>query len=101
MTRVDFEVLLDKYLNGKASPAETKLLDQFFDSYRSQAGDFDETSEGIKGEILQNIRISIDNRKITHQAAVARADAVISFFRLPHTFYRALSEPKNAALSQN
>jgi ferric-dicitrate binding protein FerR (iron transport regulator) len=99
MTKEDFEALLDKYLNGKASPAETKLLDQFFDSYPAQAGDFDEISEAIKGEILQKIHVSIQhNRKITSRHAPAvwfRAAAVVSFFLLASYFlYGHFSEPK-------
>jgi ferric-dicitrate binding protein FerR (iron transport regulator) len=99
MTKEDFEALFDKYLNDKASPAEIKLLDQFFDSYRNQAGDLDEISKAIKGEILQNIHISIDrNKKISARYAPAvwlRAAAVISFFLLASYFlYGRFSEPK-------
>lgn len=42
-----FRQLLDAYLEGKASPAETKLLDDFFDTYpqaRRQSFDADEAA---------------------------------------------------------
>ena len=57
MTKAEFQNLLDRYLNGLASPGETKLLDQFFDSYRTKTGDLKEIGEEIKREILQNIEV--------------------------------------------
>jgi ferric-dicitrate binding protein FerR (iron transport regulator) len=99
MTKKDFEALLDKYLNGLASPSETKKLDQFFDSYRGHQGDLPEISEEIKGEILQNIWDSIERNKsnsVRHAPALwLRVAAVVSFFLLGFYFlYSRFGEQK-------
>jgi transmembrane sensor len=99
MTKKDFEALLDKYLQGLASPSETKMLDHFFDSYRDREGDLPEVSEEIKGEILQNIWGSIErNKNISEQHAPVlwlRAAAVVSFFLLASYFlYFRFAEQK-------
>jgi transmembrane sensor len=60
MTEPEFRGLLDRYLEGKASPEERKLLDQFFDSYRDKNPDVSVMSSsldpGIRDEILKEIR---------------------------------------------
>jgi transmembrane sensor len=56
MTEPEFKALLDKYLNGNASPEERELLDQFFDSYRDQHTDIKEIDLSIKEEILKGIQ---------------------------------------------
>jgi len=62
MTKAEFQGLLDKYLNGLASAEETKLLDQFFDSYREKPGDSAEIDEKVKEEILQKIQQRVGER---------------------------------------
>lgn len=83
MTKEDFEILLEKYLQGNASPDEVKLLDQFFDSYRNHDGDIELVNEEIKGEILNNILISAGEKKILAKPTTTvwlRVAAMISFF---------------------
>jgi ferric-dicitrate binding protein FerR (iron transport regulator) len=60
MTEPEFRALLERYLSGKASAEEQRLLDQFFDSYRDQHTDLPGMSEPVKEEILQNIRQRTD-----------------------------------------
>lgn len=90
MSKEDFEVLLDKYLQGNASPDEVKLLDQFFDSYRNQDGDIELVNEEIKGEILHNILISAGEKKRILAKPTAtvwiRVAAMISFFLVASYF---------------
>jgi transmembrane sensor len=92
MTKVEFQVLLDKYLNGLASPHETKLLDQFFDSYHKKPVAVGEVSEEIREEILQNIQAAIGvdirntNSKFGGLGVWLRAAAVISFVLITSYF---------------
>ena len=91
ITKEDFKVLLDKYLNGLSSPRETKLLDQFFDLYHSKPGDVTEISEEVKEEILQNIqaRIGTPIRSANRSAGFSvwlRLAAAISFFLISSYF---------------
>lgn len=56
MTEPEFRALVDRYLNGNASPAERKLLDQFFDSYRDEHPGITGINPAIKEEILSDLR---------------------------------------------
>lgn len=56
MTEPEFRALFDRYLNGNASPAERKLLDQFFDSYRVEHPDSAGINPAIKDQILSELR---------------------------------------------
>lgn len=58
MTEPEFRALLDRYLNGKASPEESKLLDQFFDSYQHERNDI----PGIRAEVKSDIKEAIVKR---------------------------------------
>jgi transmembrane sensor len=60
MTEPEFRALLDRYLNGNASPEERKLLDHFFDSYRDQHPNIADINAGIKDEILNDLRKKTD-----------------------------------------
>jgi transmembrane sensor len=85
-----FQGLLDRYLNGLASPDETKLLDQLFDSYRAKPGDVP-MSEETKNEIFQNIAAATGTTLKTtprHPALVGwlRVAAVISFLLVASYF---------------
>lgn len=105
MTKDDFEALLDKYLHGQTSPQETKLLDQFFDSYRKPDGAIEEVSEEIKGEILKSIYVSIDRKqKMTAKPVFGiwlRAAAVISFFLVASYFlYSGFIQPEGKVTQQ-
>jgi transmembrane sensor len=60
MTEPEFRALLERYLNGMASPGERKLLDQFFDSYRDENAGFTGISERVPDDILRNIRQRTD-----------------------------------------
>ena len=90
MTKRDFEALLDKYLQGHASPEEIKLLDQFFDSYRSHNGNVQTVSEEIKAEIFHSIQSSVGERKKNAaKPAISiwlRVAAIISFFLVASYF---------------
>jgi ferric-dicitrate binding protein FerR (iron transport regulator) len=91
ITKEEFEALLDKYLNGLALPEETKLLDEFFDSYHKKPGDVTEISEEVKGEILQNIqtRIGTTTRSADRSRGFnvwLRFAAAISFFLIASYF---------------
>lgn len=85
ITRDDFQELLDKYLKGLASPDETRLLDQFFDSYHKKPDGLSEISEEIKEQILQNIQgrtktMRINAGRSTRFTPWFRFAAAISFF---------------------
>ena len=91
ITKEEFNELLDKYLSGLSSPKETKLLNQFFDSYRSKPGDLAEISEEVKEEILQNIQVRIGTNfggtnRGTGFPAWLRFAAAISFFLIASYF---------------
>ena len=92
MTKLEFQALLDKYLNGLASPDEKKLLDQFFDSYHQKPVAVGEVSEEIKQEILQNIQaaVGVDIRNAGSQGTGLRvwlrAAAVVSFVLITSYF---------------
>ncbi len=92
ITKVEFQALLDKYLNGLASPDETKLLDQFFDSYHKKPVAVGEVTEEIKEEILQNIQatIGVDIRNPDSKGrglqVWLRAAAVVSFVLIASYF---------------
>jgi transmembrane sensor len=60
MTEPEFRALLERYLNGMASPRERKLLDQFFDSYRDENPGLPGISEPVRDDILRNIRRRTD-----------------------------------------
>jgi len=60
MTEQEFRALLDKYLTGNASPDESKLLDQFFDSYHDNRPAILGMSPQIREEILDQIRKKSD-----------------------------------------
>jgi len=60
MTEPEFRALLERYLNGMASPRERKLLDQFFDSYRDENPGLPALSEPVRDDILRNIRQRTD-----------------------------------------
>jgi len=107
MTKVEFQVLLDKYLNGLASPDEAKLLDQFFDSYYKKPVAVGEVSEEIKEEILQNIQaaVGLDIRNTSSSGTGLkvwlRAAAVVSFVLITSYFLIdrfGLQEEKTQAL---
>ena len=81
MTKAEFQALLDKYLNGSASTEESKLLDQFFDSYRTNPGEGIEISEEIKAEILQTVTRRRGSAERNIQSIPwMRIAAAISFF---------------------
>ncbi len=86
MTEPEFRALLDRYLNGKASPEERELLDQFFDSYRDQHPDVKEIDLSIKEEILRGIQgkeDSTDEQISTYQGIYwLKVAAIISFVLL-------------------
>ena len=90
ITKDEFQALLDKYLNGLASPDETKLLDQFFDSYRQTPGALGDISPEIKAENLRNIQactgINIKNTRRRGFTVWLSAAAVISFFLIVSYF---------------
>jgi transmembrane sensor len=83
ITKDEFQVLLDKYLNGTASAEESKLLDQFFDSYQVKPNDFTEINNEIKQEILENIQTRVRTTlKVERSSSIAiwwRAAAAIAF----------------------
>ncbi|HEX6226891.1 MAG TPA: hypothetical protein VFZ52_20880, partial [Chryseolinea sp.] len=83
MNKAQFQGLLDRYLNGLASPAETKLLDQFFNSYRTSSGDLPALNEEIKEAMFQNIEVvtgkNLRRRQPYRVAVWLRAAAVVSF----------------------
>jgi transmembrane sensor len=56
MTEPEFRALVDRYLDGNASPEERKLLDQFFDSYRDEHPGITGINPAIKDEILNDLR---------------------------------------------
>lgn len=79
MTKTEFQELLDKYLKGLASPDETKLLDQFFDSYRANPDEVSLIGEELKAEMLQNIRARVKSpARTVGRNGWLRAAAVIS-----------------------
>ncbi len=90
MTKADFEALLDKYLQGHASPEEIKLLDQFFDSYRNHNGHIEGVNGEIKAEIFHSIQSSVGERKkFVAKPALSiwlRVAAIISFFLVASYF---------------
>jgi transmembrane sensor len=55
MTEPEFRALLDRYLNGNASPEERKLLDQFFDSYQHHHQEI----SGIRADVKSDIKEAI------------------------------------------
>lgn len=55
MTEPEFRALLDRYLIGKASPEERKLLDQFFDSYQHERPDIPDIRAEVKSDIKEAI----------------------------------------------
>src|SRR5688500_15575678 len=85
MTKDEFQILLDKYLHGLASPDDKKLLDQFFDSYKMTSGTVHEFHDDIKEEIFQNVqtRTGSNGRRVRRVRFTlspwARVAAVISF----------------------
>src|SRR5688500_8527555 len=85
MTKDEFQGLLDKYLNGLASPDEKKLMDQFFDSYKMTSGMVHEFHDDVKKEIFQDIqaRTASNGRPVPRARFTLspwlRVAAVISF----------------------
>ena len=99
MTKAEFQALLDKYLNGSASAGETKLLDQFFDSYRTNPGEATEISDEIKAEILRNIHRKGHQERGIHFWPLLRIAAaislllVLSYFIINHAGSEAETKP--------
>ena len=99
MTNAEFQALLDKYLNGSASAGETKLLDQFFDSYRTNPGEATEISDEIKAEILRNIHRKGHQERSIHFWPLLRIAAaislllVLSYFIINHAGSEAETKP--------
>lgn len=58
-----FKRLIDRYLAGKASPAEKKLLDEFFDTYPGQGGDGEDAIKASLWNKLVESRFRSDQRK--------------------------------------
>jgi ferric-dicitrate binding protein FerR (iron transport regulator) len=84
VTKSEFQVLMDKYLNGLATPEERKLLDQFFDSYKMTSGKLNEFPTEIKDEVFQVIQARISRKSGRRTSGVFtsqwfRVAAVISF----------------------
>jgi transmembrane sensor len=90
ITKEEFAALLDRYLNGSASSEETKLLNQFFDSYHDKPGDMAEIGPEIKEEIFLSIqaRMRPDIRKDQRSSFPIwlRAAAAISFLLIASYF---------------
>lgn len=91
IAKEEFKELLDRYLKGLSSPRETKLLNEFFDLYRSKPGDLAEISEDVKEEILQNIQARIGTNfkradRSTSFTVWLRLAAAISFFLIASYF---------------
>lgn len=64
-TKQQFQQLLNRYIQGKASPEEEKLLDLFFESYQKEnlAETVDQLDEKTQSELLQRISRTIPWKK--------------------------------------
>lgn len=88
-----FRELLNRYLNGTASPAERELLDSFFDSYKSADEDpgLVPSDPLLRDKILKNIHSRDRKRKKGRRLislwlplAAAISAFVIAYFFLDH-----------------
>lgn len=89
ITKEEFTALLDRYLNGSASPEEIRLLNQFFDLHHDGSGDVVEISDDAKEEIRLQIRArmgtKIRNDRRAH-FSTWRVAAAISFLLIVSYF---------------
>ena len=68
MRREEFDDILNRYLQGKSTGDEARLLDDFFNSYRKSAKRSRkglEDDESLKLELFHNIRKKIDEKEVS------------------------------------
>ncbi len=63
MTKEEFQLLIDRYLNGTGSKQESQIIEDFIHSYRSKPNeDWDETLLGNKGELKEQLFQEINQK---------------------------------------
>ncbi|MFT7033918.1 MAG: transmembrane sensor [Cyclobacteriaceae bacterium] len=107
MNKKDILNLFDKYEKAECLPSETRMVDNFFDSYKKDM-EWDESEHGNSGEvenrILQGIGKNIQpkiykskkRRLVTASALLVAASVSIVFFVSVMTFSTNLPEAKTA-----
>lgn len=99
-----FRELLNRYLNGTASPAERELLDNFFDSYKSgeKNSDLPPPDRSLRDKILKNIhsrgRRKKGKRLISLWLPIA---AAISVFAIAYFFLDRAPDNRVAIVQQS
>lgn len=99
-----FRELLNRYLNGTASPAERELLDNFFDSYKSgeKNSDLPPPDRSLRDKILKNIhsrgRRKKGKRLISLWLPMA---AAISVFAIAYFFLDRAPDNRVAIVQQS
>jgi transmembrane sensor len=73
-----FRQLLNKYLQGTATPQEIKLLDRFFDSYASEAIEGERADDKTGKEIRESIHARLKSQESISRTRIWRWAAVIS-----------------------